>query len=123
MGLHRIRRDAIRNIPVLASDFSIAAGVNWVFTSSKAHSGSVTMIAFSDAFQSCLILLREGLEALLVIAALAAFLHRAGAADKVKSVYGGAVIAVLASFGAAYVFETYFSGQHNDFMEAAVMVI
>jgi high-affinity iron transporter len=81
------------------------------------------MAAFSDAFQSGLILLREGLEALLVIAALAAFLHRAGAADKVRSVYGGAAIAVLASFGAAYVFEKYFSGQHNDFMEAGVMVI
>jgi high-affinity iron transporter len=81
------------------------------------------MSAFSDAFQSGLIVLREGLEALLVIAALAAFLHRAGAAEKVKSVYGGAGIAVLASFGAAYVFEKYFSGQHNDFMEAGVMVV
>jgi len=78
---------------------------------------------FSDAFQSGLILLREGLEAMLVIAALAAFLHRAGAADKVRAVYAGAVIAIVASFGAAYVFEKYFSGQHNDFMEAGVMVI
>jgi high-affinity iron transporter len=81
------------------------------------------MSAFSDAFQSGLILLREGLEAMLVIAALAAFLHRAGAADKAKSVYAGAVIAILASFGAAYVFEKYFYGQHNDFMEAGVMAI
>jgi high-affinity iron transporter len=81
------------------------------------------MNAFSDAFQSGLILLREGLEAMLVIAALAAFLHRAGAGDKVKAVYAGAILALLASFGAAYVFEKYFSGQHNDFMEAGVMVI
>ena len=51
------------------------------------------MNAFSDAFQSGLILLREGLEAMLVIAALAAFLHRAGAGDKVKAVYAGAILA------------------------------
>jgi high-affinity iron transporter len=81
------------------------------------------MGAFSDAFQSGLILLREGLEAMLVIAALAAFLHRAGATDKVKSVYAGAAIAIVASFGAAWIFEKYFAGQHNDFMEAGVMVI
>jgi high-affinity iron transporter len=81
------------------------------------------MSGLSDAFQSGVILLREGLEALLVIAALAAFLHRAGAAEKAKAVYWGAVLAILASFGAAYIFEQYFSGQHNDFMEAGVMVI
>lgn len=81
------------------------------------------MSAFSDAFQSGLILLREGLEAMLVIAALVAFLHRAGAEDKVKSVYWGAVLALLASFGAAYIFERYFFGQHNDFMEAATMAL
>jgi high-affinity iron transporter len=81
------------------------------------------MVAFSDAFQSGLILLREGLEAMLVIAALAAFLHRVGANDKVRSVYAGALLAIVASFGAAWVFEKYFAGEHNDFMEAGVMVI
>jgi len=81
------------------------------------------MSALSDAFQSGLILLREGLEALLVIAALAAFLHRAGAADKARAVYWGAGLAILASFGAAWIFEQYFAGQHNDFMEAGVMVV
>ena len=77
----------------------------------------------SAALQSGLILLREGLEALLVIAALAAFLKRAGVPEKVKPLYLGAGLAILASFGAAVVFELFFGGEHNDFMEAGVMVI
>jgi high-affinity iron transporter len=77
----------------------------------------------SAALQSGLILLREGLEALLVIAALAAFLKRAGVPEKVKPLYLGAVLAIVASFGAAVVFELFFGGEHNDFMEAGVMVV
>lgn len=77
----------------------------------------------SAALQSGSILLREGLEALLVIAALAAFLVRAGVPDKVRPLYVGAGLAILASFGAAVVFELFFEGEHNDFMEAGVMVL
>jgi high-affinity iron transporter len=73
--------------------------------------------------QSYLILLREGLEALLVIAALAAFLKRAGVPEKIRALYLGAGLAILASFGAAIVFELYFEGNHNDYVEAGVMVI
>ncbi len=81
------------------------------------------MNTFSEALQSGSILLREGLEALLVIAALAGFLTRAGVPEKVKALYVGAGLAILASFGAAVVFELFFDGEHNDFVEAGVMVI
>ena len=81
------------------------------------------MNALSEALQSGTILLREGLEALLVIAALAAFLKRAGFPEKVSSLYAGAGLAILASFGAAVVFELFFEGEHNDFVEAGVMVV
>jgi high-affinity iron transporter len=81
------------------------------------------MSALSEALQSGSILLREGLEALLVIAALAAFLTRAGVPEKVRSLYIGAGLAILASLGAAVVFEVFFGGEHNDFMEAGVMVV
>jgi high-affinity iron transporter len=81
------------------------------------------MNALSEAIQSGTILLREGLEALLVIAALAAFLKRAGFPEKVRSLYAGAGLAILASFGAAVVFELFFEGEHNDFVEAGVMVV
>jgi high-affinity iron transporter len=81
------------------------------------------MNALSEALQSGSILLREGLEALLVIAALAGFLTRAGVPEKVKALYVGAGLAILASFAAAVVFELFFEGEHNDFVEAGVMVI
>ncbi|GJD59701.1 FTR1 family protein [Methylobacterium dankookense] len=76
----------------------------------------------STFVQAFTILFREGLEALLIIAALAAFLRRAGAADKITPVYAGAGAAVVASLGMAWVFETYFDGNHNDLFEAAVML-
>lgn len=61
------------------------------------------MIATSDAsftellVQSLLILLREGVEALLVIAALLAYLRKAGAGDKTIYIWMGAAAALVAS--------------------------
>jgi high-affinity iron transporter len=81
------------------------------------------MSELSAALQSGSILLREGLEALLVIAALAAFLKRAGVPEKVTPLYLGAAVAILASIGAAVVFEVFFEGNHNDYVEAGVLAI
>ncbi|MCF4124358.1 FTR1 family iron permease [Methylobacterium sp. SyP6R] len=77
----------------------------------------------STFVQAFTILFREGLEALLVVAALAAFLRRAGGADRIRPVYAGAGLAVLASFGMAWVFEAFFDGNHNDLIEAGVIVV
>ena len=81
------------------------------------------MDAFSIATQSGLILLREGLEAILIIAALAAFLSKMNAKSQVRMVYSGAIAAILASLLTAYIFVLYFDGMHNDKMEALVMVV
>ena len=81
------------------------------------------MNELSAALQSGSILLREGLEALLVIAALAAFLRRAGVPEKVRPLYLGGAAAILASIGAAVIFEVFFEGNHNDYVEAGVLVI
>ena len=91
--------------------------------SMKKKLGSEMMNALSVAMQSGSILLREGLEALLVIAALAAFLNRAGVPAKVRTLYVGAGFAILASIGAAVVFEMFFGGNHNDYMEAAILAV
>ena len=49
----------------------------------------------SSAFvQAAIILLREGLEAMLVIAALAGYLTKVGAGHRIKALYGGALVAV-----------------------------
>jgi high-affinity iron transporter len=81
------------------------------------------MNTLSVALQSGTILLREGLEAMLVIAALAAFLRRTGARAALRALYLGALLAVLASFVAAIVFEIYFNGAHDDRLEAVVMIV
>ncbi len=72
--------------------------------------------------QAFTILFREGLEALLIIAALAAFMRRAGASDRIPPIYIGAGAAALASLAMAWVFETYYDGAHSDLFEAGVMI-
>ena len=76
------------------------------------------MIDISIALQSASILLREGVEAMLVIAALAAFLRRSGALAELKAIYLGAMLAILASVLAAVVFNVFLGGAHDDRLEA-----
>lgn len=73
--------------------------------------------------QAAVILLREGLEAMLVIAALAAYLLKMGAAQRVKELYAGAGVAVLVSFIAAWIFSVFNSGDHNDILEGIVILV
>jgi high-affinity iron transporter len=77
----------------------------------------------SGAFvQAAAILLREGLEAMLVIAALAAYLKKAGAQERLTALYTGAGAAILASIIAAWLFQTLNDGQHNDLIEGFVIL-
>lgn len=73
--------------------------------------------------QAAFIMFREGAEALLVIAALAAYLARSHAADKTRVLYWGAGLAVLASFAVAYVFVAIFDGGHNDVVEGMTLLV
>jgi high-affinity iron transporter len=72
--------------------------------------------------QSAMILLREGMEAMLVIAALAAYLDKSGAQDRLPALYGGAALAIVASLVAAWLFETMNNGAHNDVLEGVVIL-
>ncbi|WP_065750615.1 FTR1 family iron permease [Bradyrhizobium paxllaeri] len=78
----------------------------------------------SSAFvQAAVILLREGLEAMLVIAALAGYLTKAGAGHRIKALYGGALVAVAASFVAAWLFAVLNSGDHSDVLEGIIILL
>ena len=78
----------------------------------------------SSAFiQAAIILLREGLEAMLVIAALAAYLTKAGAAHRIGALYGGALAAVGASIIAAWLFAVLNSGEHSDLLEGIIILV
>ncbi len=81
------------------------------------------MIDLSMAAQSASILLREGVEAMLVIAALAAFLRRSGAVAQLRAIYLGASLAILASVLAAVAFNVFLGGAHDDRLEAVVMLL
>src|SRR5947207_12141896 len=78
----------------------------------------------SSAFiQAAVILLREGLEAMLVIAALAGYLTKAGAGHRVRALYGGSLAAVGASIIAAWLFAVLNSGQHSDVLEGIIILV
>src|SRR3979490_928194 len=78
----------------------------------------------SSAFiQAAVILLREGLEAMLVIAALAGYLSKAGAGHPLQALYGGSLAAVGASIIAAWLFAVLNSGEHSDVLEGVIIIV
>lgn len=70
-----------------------------------------------------LILLREGVEAMLVLVAIIAYLARAGRPEYLSTVYNWAIAAVIASFISAYLFSTAIdsaaSGASREIIEGA----
>jgi high-affinity iron transporter len=77
----------------------------------------------SSAFiQAAVILLREGLEAMLVIAALAGYLRKSGGSHRVVALYMGALAAIVASLVAAWAFAVFNSGDHSDVFEGIVIL-
>jgi high-affinity iron transporter len=77
----------------------------------------------SSAFiQAAVILLREGLEAMLVIAALAGYLTKVGSGHRIQALYGGALAAVGASIIAAWLFAVLNSGEHSDVLEGIIIL-
>src|SRR5262245_65475143 len=69
------------------------------------------------------ILLREGLEALLVVAAVVAYLSRVGAEDGLRALWTGAAAALVASIAAAWVFEHFYNGVHSDVFEGVIIFL
>lgn len=81
--------------------------------------------AIATFLAALFIILREGLEAILVIAAIAAYLNRSGNKAKVRVVYISALWAVLASVAAAYVMQQVLqvSGASQEIIEGASMLL
>lgn len=76
----------------------------------RADLAPMTAPARYGAFDAFSILLREGLEALLIIAALLAFLERTGNHDKRGWIWAGGILGVVASVGAGLVIALIFRG-------------
>ncbi len=88
-------------------------------------SGGKATSFWGRVIQSFLILFREGLEAILVVAALVAYLRRSGYADKVKVIWWGVGLALLASVGAAWLLNTVLqaSGANREALEGITMLV
>lgn len=90
--------DAIRAKEAEEAAAAAAAAAEAAAAESSSGSGNAGLI-FAGAFG---IILREGLEAILVIAAIIAYLVKSGNGRNLKSVYAGAVLGIAASFAAAF---------------------
>lgn len=88
-------------------------------------SGEEGQTFWGRVLQSFLILVREGVEAMLVVSALIAYLKRSGYGDKVKVIWHGVGWALLASVGAAWVLNTAIkaSGASREALEGIVMLV
>ena len=75
--------------------------------------------------QSLVIMLREGLEAILIVGALMTFLAKMGAADRRRHVNAGVLAAIVASLATALALETVFrlSPAHQEALEGVTMVV
>lgn len=83
-------------------------------------------IGFAGLFiQSLSIIVREGFEAILIIAALIAFLVKSRNSDKVKAIYQGAVIGIGASFLTAYILHEvlHISMAKQELIEGWIMLV
>lgn len=80
---------------------------------------------FELFIQSFVILLREGIEAILIIGALIAFLVKTGAGERRRDVYFGVGAALVASVFTAVLIETVFhlSVAHQELLEGATMLL
>ncbi len=78
-----------------------------------------------DFFNSLLIILREGLEAILVVSALSAWLVKSGHTNKVRVVYMGALIALAASVLTALALHLLLpiSGAGREALEGVTMLL
>ena len=80
---------------------------------------------FGMLLASLLIILREGFEAILVVAAIAAYLNRSNRADLVRVVYLNALAAIAASVLTAIILQKIFkiSGAQQEILEGLTMLL
>jgi high-affinity iron transporter len=83
-------------------------------------------VSFSGLFiQSFSIIVREGFEAILIIAALIAFLVKSRNQDKLKSIYTGVTLGIVGSFLTAYVVHEvlHLSMSSQELLEGWIMLV
>ena len=72
-----------------------------------------------------IVIVREGIEAIVVLGAISAYLVASNHAGKLKAVYAGAVAAIIASIATAFIFEAFFSSaEYNvEILEGGTLLV
>ena len=87
------------------------------------YTGSATTTSpwLSGFLPALLVILREGMEAILVVAAVLAYLRKAGHKDKEKVVWAGVAIALVLSIVLAFLFSAFanLAGANQELLEGA----
>jgi high-affinity iron transporter len=80
---------------------------------------------WAAAIQSFLILIREGFEAMLVVTALVAYLKRSGNEARVRHIWQGVIVALVASIATAWLLTAVIkvSGEGKEALEGVTMLI
>ena len=79
----------------------------------------------TEFFEALIIIIREGLEAILIIAAIITYLSKSGHKDKLKTVYLWAGLAIVASIITALIIDQAFSASKTsqEFLEGITMLL
>lgn len=88
--------------------------------------GATGAASSTPFFQSLVIILREGFEAILILSAIVAYLVKSGNKEKVRTVYLGALLALLASVITVVALKLLFSGIgtfSREVLEGATMLL
>lgn len=80
-------------------------------------------VSWTMLVQSASILLREGLEVILILSALIAYIIKTGARHHLPALYSGAVIGVVASFGLAMIIETFLGAEQSKLLEGVMLLL
>ncbi len=111
------RRDMVS---ALASRDAIAEGLPAILDLTRKPTG-----VWGSFLESFLIIVREGFEAILVIGAVVAFLIKMGHRERLKSIWTGIVLGLLASFATAIVLSTLLSAipASREIVEGVTMLV
>ncbi len=119
----------------LAAEMGKSSGANPVATSEQALREDVAIAVnilskkadtpLSLFLQSLTIILREGMEAILILSAIIAYLVKTGHRDKLKVIYRGAIAALGASAVTAVLLKWVFrvSAKHQELLEGATLLL
>ncbi len=93
----------------------------------KSLEGHASQGGWASFWPAFLILLREGIEAILVLAAIIAYLQKSGNAKYLDAVYNSSIAAIIASFVTAYVFnlltKEFGAGANQEIMEGITVLV